>query len=168
MAVTPAQLRDLVERAAVLAADIAAVREAGRTDENTRRALFRLDEAEGAARGVAAELGVTADDLARLQARPVDACPADWGVCPEHGATLHCSGGRSWCVTVGCGRTWAYDRLGEPCSEPVEFEIRGIGDDPDSWGRLCAGHTRTARDQLDGVQVREHTPQAPLEGTDAR
>lgn len=41
--------------------------------EAAARVFARLaKEAEGAARGVAAELGVTADDLARLQARPVE------------------------------------------------------------------------------------------------
>jgi hypothetical protein len=148
---TPAELRELAARASVLADDIAAVntrlREA--PDEPTRRVRFRLDDAAGFARGtVAAALEATADDLARVRGR--GPCPADWGVCPEHGATLRSTGGRCWCIVEGCGRRWNHDRLGLPCTEPVAFDVR----DPDGGGGpMCAGHTATARRQLIGAVV---------------
>ena len=158
--VTPASLRELAARADQLAADMeaaqAGLRSAG--DEPTRRVGYRLDDGAGRARQAAASLHETAADLARLRARSATTCPAEWGVCPEHGNTLRGTGGRSWCVHPGCGRTWDYDRDGQACTEPAAFEVRGIGDTPDGWGRLCAGHTLTARESIDGIQVRAIGP----------
>lgn len=162
--VTPAQLRELAALAEGLAAAVDAVQAALRLAdaEPTRRVGFRLDDAAGSIRRAAADLELTAGDLARLRSRPPGTCPAEWGCCPEHGATLTSSGGGSWCSAAGCGRRWSYDRLGLPCAEPVAFEVRGAGDV--RWGPLCAGHTATARRQLDGVEVR---PVTAGEGSEA-
>jgi hypothetical protein len=156
-AVTPAQLRELAARAERLAAEVdaaqAALREA--VDEPTRRVGFRLDDAAGQMRRAVDAMVATAGDLARLRSRPPDTCPAEWGCCPEHGSTLTSSGGACWCTAAGCGLRWSYDRLGLPCAEPVAYEVRGSGDV--QWGPLCAGHTVSARRQLDGVEVRPVT-----------
>ncbi len=69
----------------------------------------------------------TADDLARLAAVPAGACGIGWGVCPDHGNTLTTSGGRTWCRTPGCGRTWGYDRVSTPCAEPVTHTVLDAG-----------------------------------------
>jgi hypothetical protein len=80
-------------------------------------------------------------------------CRAEWGVCPAHGNTLSSSGGRSWCRTAGCGRSWDWDRGGLPCTEPAAFRVRGRGDDPGRWGPVCPGHTLAALDQLEGIEL---------------
>jgi hypothetical protein len=156
-AVTPAQLRELAARAEALAAAVDAVQAAlaEAVDEPARRAGFRLPDAAGSIRRAGRELEATAGDLARLRSRPAGTCPAEWGCCPEHGATLTSSAGECWCTAAGCGRRWSYDRLGLPCAEPVAFEVRGAGDT--RWGPLCAGHTVTARRQIEGVEVRPVT-----------
>lgn len=158
-AVTPAGLREIAARAQQLAADIDAAQAAlrGADDDPTRRVGFRLDEAAGYARQAAGELEATAGDLARLRSRPADTCPAQWGCCPEHGNTLRGSGGRSWCTAPGCGRRWEYDRQGLPCAEPVAFEVRGRLDEAGQWGRLCAGHTISAEQEIECVEVRPVT-----------
>lgn len=148
---TPTELRELAARARALGDDIAAAHARLQTapDEPTRRVGFRLDEAAGAARGtVAADLDATADDLVRIRGR--GPCPADWGVCPEHGATLRSTGGRCWCDAAGCDRSWDYDRYGLPCTEPIAYDVR----DPDGGGGpMCAGHADTAQRQLVGAVV---------------
>jgi len=154
------ELRELADqlagRAAALAADLdtAHGERFAVADALIRRAGYRLPDAAGQLRQVAADLRATVLELAQLAARTESTCPAQWGCCPDHGGTLRSSGGRCWCTAPGCGREWDYDRDGRPCTEPAAFEVRGIGDQADAWGRLCAGHTRTAREQIDGVQVR--------------
>src|SRR5690348_15553989 len=110
--VTPAMLRETAARAETLAAEIDTLRGQLRQaqDEPTQRCGFRLLDAAGTARRIAGDLEETAEDLARVRARST--CRADWGVCPEHGATLRGTGGKSWCETPGCGRRWGYDRVG--------------------------------------------------------
>lgn len=154
--VTPVALRELAARAEQLAAAIDAANATllAAADRPTQVAGFRLDHAASRAREAAKELEATAGDLARLRSQPADTCPAEWGCCPEHGNTLTSSGGRSWCKTPGCGRRWDYDRLGLPCAEPAAYQVCGAGDDPDHWGLLCAGHTLSARTEIDGVEVR--------------
>lgn len=148
--VTPARLRELAAEAEALAAKIRVMHRQQRAaaDEPTRRAGFRLEEAAGLAAHAGRELAETAEDLARVRGR--SGCGADWGVCPEHGATLRSSGGRSWCPTPGCGREWGYDRMGLPCTEHAAFTVA------DSGGKamaLCAGHARHARDVLVGAVI---------------
>jgi hypothetical protein len=91
---------------------------------------------------------------------PPGVCPAEWGACPDHGNTVHSSGGRSWCERPGCGRTWPYDRVGQPCTEPIGFEVRGDGDPDGLWTGLCTGHAIGARGQLVGGQIRPVTTAA--------
>ncbi|WP_046772568.1 hypothetical protein [Jiangella alkaliphila] len=154
-AATPAKLRRLVGQAEALAAEIAGVRDRFRADpdESTRLAGFRLDDAAGTAARIAHELVATAGDLARVRGRPT--CGADWGVCPVHGNTLRASGGRCWCTVLDCGRSWGYDRLGLPCSEPVAFDVR---DTEGGGGPMCAGHAKDAQNRIVGAVV------TPLDG----
>jgi hypothetical protein len=149
--VTPAELRELAATAEALAENINAVhaRLRGAPDEPTQRAGFRLDDAAGWARQIGTELAATAEQVARVRAR--SDCPADWGVCPEHGATLRSQGTgtgmRSWCTAPACGREWNHDRAGLPCTEPIAFAVR------DRTGQtldMCAGHARNALERLDG------------------
>jgi hypothetical protein len=147
---TPTELRELAARARALGADIADAHARLQTapHEPTRRVGFRLDEAAGAARGTVAEdLDATADDLVRIRGR--GPCPADWGVCPVHGATLRSTGGRCWCDATGCDRSWDYDRLGMPCTEPITHDVRH----PDGSSPMCTGHADVARRQLAGAVV---------------
>lgn len=148
--VTPTELNDLGARARLLAADVDVLhaRLRAASDEPTQRSGFRLLDAAGSARQVAAELEATATDLHRIVNR--SACPADWGVCPEHGRTLASDGGRSWCLRIGCGRRWPYDRAGLPCTEPPAFDVR---DAEGGGGPMCAGHTIDARERIIGVVI---------------
>lgn len=146
--VTPATMRALAGQAEKLAEAVATaaatMRAAG--DEPTRRARFRLDDVIGQVLQARAELEATAEDLARIRAR--SDCPADWGVCPDHGATLaSLAGGRSACTVRGCARAWDYDRAGLPCTEPVAYEVHHAGD---AVVRMCAGHARHAEAHLIG------------------
>jgi hypothetical protein len=163
---TPPELRELAARALALAADIdsANVRLRAAEDEPTQRVGFRLDIAAGDLRSAAYEVLSTATDLTRVIDR--SDCDADWGVCPDHGATLVSSGGRSWCNTVECGRKWDYDRGGLPCDEPAAFAVAGPGGGDSS--RLCAGHTASLRqgirsedDRLWTFTAVPTTPSAP-------
>lgn len=142
---TPADLVELAARADQLAADIDAARAA-----LAQGPAFRLPDAAGEVRRVAADLRETAEDQARVRARPADACPADWGVCPVHGNTLTSSGGRSWCRADDCDRTWNYDRGGEPCAEPVRWLVT---DETGYSFRACDGHATAARAQIIGATV---------------
>ncbi len=154
---TPADLRDLAARADELAEAIAALHRGLRDalDEPTQRSGFRLGDAAGAAHRIAAELHATASDLARVRGR--GECPADWGVCPEHGNTLSSSGGTSWCRSPGCGRAWNYDRAGLPCTELVMYQVTG---EDGSGGPMCGGHARDARQRLTGVVITTLGPSA--------
>lgn len=77
-------------------------------------------------------------------------CAIPWGVCPEHGATVRASAGRSSCTDLACLNSWAYDRLDEPCPEPATHTVRA--DDGGRYG-VCNGHAIAARAQLVGGQV---------------
>ncbi len=148
--VTPAELRELAARAQALAAEIRTAHNRLRAaaDEPTQRCGFRLDDAAGEADRVGEDLAATAEDLARVRGR--SDCGADWGVCPEHGATLRSSGGESWCTAPGCGRRWDHNRYGLPCAEPAAYEVR---DSAGTGGRMCAGHAKHAHEQLVGAVV---------------
>lgn len=139
--VRPADLLTMAARAMELADDVRAAQDRLRAapDEPTRRSGFRLDDAAGELRRVHDELRATAEDIKRVENRGT--CPADWGVCPDHGATLRSSGRTSWCGMPGC-RTWDYDRLGSPCSEEATHVVMGPEDTEP--GRLCIGHAREA------------------------
>jgi hypothetical protein len=149
--VTPAELRELAAAAEALAEAVMAVhaRLAEAPDEPTQRTGFRLEDAAGAARDIARQLADTAGDLARVRAR--SACPADWGVCPDHGATLHSYGTGtaivSRCTAPGCERRWNHDRAGLPCTEAVAY---AVVDRTGERFEMCAGHALDARDRLDG------------------
>jgi hypothetical protein len=149
---TPAELRELAGTITSLAATVDAMY--GRmkaTDDDVRHAGFRLAEVAATLHTAADEVAVTAGDLARVRtARDEALCGIPWGVCPEHGNTLTSSGGRSWCRQPGCGRTWAYDRGGSPCTEPVTHVLT------DAEGgrlRMCAGHALDAGERIAGGRV---------------
>ena len=149
--VTPARFRELAAAAEALASEIDAARLQARAagDEPTRHATFRTEDAASLARQVGHELEATAEDLARVRGR--SNCGVSWGACPEHGATLHSSGGQCWCETPGCGRRWGYDRLGAPCSEPAAFAAQ---DQEGTKFLICAGHAIDARARLVGATFR--------------
>ncbi|MER5608284.1 hypothetical protein AB0F93_03505 [Micromonospora tulbaghiae] len=157
--VRPVELNDLGARARRLADAVDAVNtRLAAADESTTRAGFRLDDAAATLLRVAGELEATATDLFRVVNR--SSCPADWGVCPEHGGTLVSTGGRSWCPHHGCGRKWPYDRLGLPCQEPAAFDVRGADG---NGGPMCAGHAVYARAHLPGATVTALPAQDPKE-----
>jgi hypothetical protein len=156
--VTPATMRALAGQAAELAEAVATAAATMRAaaDAPTRLATFRLDDLIGELRRAGYGLEDTAKDLARIRGR--SECPADWGVCPDHGATLASLGGRSACTVRGCARAWDYDRAGLPCSEPVAFEVHHDGEA--GVMRMCAGHARDAEARLIGA-----TRLVPIQGT---
>jgi hypothetical protein len=66
-------------------------------------------------------------------------CAIEWGCCPDHGATVQSSGGRSWCKVTNCGRTWEGNRVAQPCEEPATRTIRDATGEEIS---VCEGHAR--------------------------
>jgi hypothetical protein len=151
--VTASRMRELALRAEKLAAAIDAARDDfRRVDDDhqnpVRRAGFRLEVSAGWARQVAYDMRETAADLARLAARPADACVVPWGVCPEHGNTLISTGRQSRCRA--CGQVWPYDRLSSPCTEPARWLLT---DRTGAQSRLCDAHTRDAAEVIDGARV---------------
>jgi hypothetical protein len=146
----PARFRELAQEAEALATAIGQAHSGLRAsdEEFIRRSGFRLEDAAGAARGVASELRDTASDLDRFAARPADACEIPWGACPEHGGTLTSTGGRTTCQA--CGRTWDYDRLTMPCEEPARWILTDSGGDS---SRVCDGHACDARTRLEGARL---------------
>lgn len=148
--ITPARMRDLATQAEALAAAITDALKDFRAhaDEPVRRAGFRLGDAAGAARSIAAEMTATAGDLARLAARPEGSCAMPWGVCPDHGNTLRSSGGRTWCEHPSCGNVWTYDRTWIPCEEPARWRLKDSAGD---GAEVCDGHAADARERLDGA-----------------
>jgi hypothetical protein len=138
--VRPGDLLALAARVNDLMDDISAVQGRLRRapDEPTRSAGFPLDTAVSYLRQGFDELRASGEALHRVVNR--GSCPADWGACPDHGATLRSSGRESWCGMPGC-RSWDYDRLGSPCSETATHTVTGPEGSP---GRMCVGHAREA------------------------
>ncbi len=120
-------------------------------DESVRRGGFRCDTAIGCLKEADAQLQETADHLDRIaDAMKAGACLVPWGVCPEHGNTLTSTGGKTWCRAVGCGRTWDYDRVGLPGTEPARWTVT---DQRGTSLAMCDGHALDARQRLDGARV---------------
>lgn len=74
-------------------------------------------------------------------------CDLQWGLCPDHGATLvNDQHGMSRCYAIGCARMWDCNRAGSQCWEPVAVWVS----DSDGSGEygMCAGHWRDAEQQL--------------------
>lgn len=138
---TPARARELAAAAGDLYHQLREADLARDVDPDParRRAGWRLDVATGGLHSAAEELLDTAD-----------ACPMPWGVCPEHGATLRSTAGRSWCTAPGCLCRWFHDRLGEPCAEPVTHHV--VDADGDRLD-LCDGHAIDARARIVGATV---------------
>ncbi|GAA3592248.1 hypothetical protein GCM10022419_088880 [Nonomuraea rosea] len=143
MTVTPEQLRDLASRAEALTAEVRAlcVGAQNGTPEPGHLTTAR-QAAEWLARG-AADLELAAEDLARLQTPP---CAFRWGVCPEHGNTLSSKAGVSECRV--CRRTWTYNRLDQPCGEPVTWRVI---DRAGTETQMCDGHVLGARAAAGGA-----------------
>jgi hypothetical protein len=118
-------------------------------DESVRRAGFRCDTARGGTQEAVGELRETASDLDRIAASAMSGtCPIPWGVCPNHGNTLISSGGRAWCRTPGCARTWNYDRVSLPCIEPARWTIT---DKHGGSSLMCDGHAVDATKRIEGA-----------------
>jgi hypothetical protein len=155
---TASELDALAARARQLAADIetahARLRELD--SEPIRRAAWRLEDGAWHVRQAADIVAITSEKVTFVESvRSRPHCGADWGCCPEHGATLSGSGDRCRCTARGCGRTWPASRMDLPCNEPPAFrlvDVMGKG------GLLCAGHAIAARRQLIGARL------LPLEG----
>ncbi len=123
---------------------------------STRRAAAgrALAELDTAARRLAGAREALVRDIQTVTDRRLAAdetrCSAQWGVCPEHGNTLSCSGGRSRCRRAGCGRTWPGSRVAQHCDEPAAVVV---ADQAGGQLRLCAGHWADARQRLVGARV---------------
>ncbi len=152
--VTLFDLRTLAQRAEWVADQMDAARAElnAATDRPTRKAGWRLDDAAGEVRRAAEALRATAEELAFiLTVRSRPHCMADWGCCPEHGATLVSSGDRCRCRAPGCGRTWGWRRMSLPCDEPPAFRL--VDDAHGGEGLVCAGHAIAGREQLESGRL---------------
>lgn len=148
---TPADLRALMGEVDQLRARVGAMADRMRQHPDTTGAAYHLADHSGWFRYVHDALHRAADDIARTRAaRDPKLCGVPWGVCPDHGNTLTSSGGRTWCTTPLCGRTWGYDRVDTPCPEPITHTVT------DAHGGsflACPGHAIAAKKQLDGGSV---------------
>jgi len=150
---TPAAVRELAVRARQLADDLdAAYAAAAVAGGPTEDAAVGLVAAADQARLLAVTVEHAADRLVRVRVTAADpgACGVVEGVCPEHGATLSTSAGRSWCTAPGCGRTWGYDRLSTPCPDRVTHEVTDLAG---ATTRMCGAHARDAAQTIDGARV---------------
>ncbi|MGN7139156.1 hypothetical protein, partial [Streptomyces pseudogriseolus] len=146
---TPADIRALIADADALQERIRNVEQQLRSSEETRHAVFRLDDAAGRLTDVSQALEETVGELTRVRSvRDGSVCAVPWGVCPEHGNTLVSSGGRTQCKT--CGRTWNYDRLGVPCGEPLTHKVT---DAAGGSFLACRAHAMDASERLVGGTV---------------
>ncbi|MBT2226273.1 hypothetical protein [Nonomuraea sp. NEAU-A123] len=133
------EIDQLAARAAEFAREVRAARDGAA--EGERRFLGPLGDIGSWLAEVEHELGKAAATLERQARRPARPCPAEWGVCPEHGATIDIE--RSGhqvaygCRDRDCPRTWDYDRAAQPCTEPAAYRVT----DPEGGvTELCAGH----------------------------
>ena len=147
--------------AAGLAEDVAELRRRLRAadGDSVRRVGYRLDDIYGELRRISDGLQATGADLRRaleVQSNP-RMCPAEWGVCPDHGNTLTSSGGITTCRVDG--RVWDYDRLGSSCGEPVTEEVT---DPAGTTNAVCHGHALAVPADT-GWNVRPISPDKPSE-----
>lgn len=157
---TAADLDALAAQARRLAAEIenaqARLSESG--SKGHVRAGWRLNDAAGWVRHGADDVATTAAEVAFIESvRGRSHCGADWGCCPDHGATLRSSGGRTWCTAPRCELEWDWDRMGLPCDEQPAFRLMDAGG---TLGLVCAGHAIAARQQIEGARL------LPIEGSD--
>lgn len=152
---TADKLRDLAAAAEGFASAVQSAHESLLTtsgsngDRNPIRAhAFRLPDVAEQMRQAAEDLRATVNDSDRISAIPAEACRLPWGVCPEHGASLVSSGGRTQCRT--CRRSWNYDRLAMPCRETVRWLL---ADQSGTTRHVCDGHATAARRQLVGARL---------------
>lgn len=139
-----AELVDLAAQADTIAGAVRVARD-GAADAD-RSAVYGLDEVVAWLAEAAHEMRAVAARLHRYATRPDRPCPAEWGVCPEHGATVELErSGLKWasrCRRPGCERRWDYDRAAEPCTEPAAFTaVSPSGETCD----MCVGHVVALR-----------------------
>lgn len=148
---TPADIRALIADATALQERMRDIERRLSGSEETRHAVFRLDDAAGQITRVNEALENTAGELARVRAvRDGSVCAVPWGVCPEHGNTLSSSGGKTRCSQPSCGRSWNYDRLGVPCGEPLTHKVT---DAAGGSFLACKAHAMDATERLIGGTV---------------
>lgn len=155
---TPAELRTLAADTAALADRIRTVndRMGASDDEEVRHVRYQLDHAGSTVREAAKAIEETAGDLARVRtARDPALCGVPWGVCPEHGNTLTSTDGTTYCRSARCGRTWTYDRVTLPCTEPISH--RGV-DQKGTEFLVCNGHALDAEKRLEGATITRIAP----------
>jgi hypothetical protein len=150
---TPAECRATAAAAEALAETIDYIVDRLRANNpnETETGAYVLANGATQVRQAAHDLWETASTLARARtARAAESCGIPWGVCPDHGNTLTTSGGMTQCRSHRCGRTWTYDRLGAPCTEPVTHQVTAR--DGRTF-RACAGHALDAEQRLDGATL---------------
>ena len=145
---------NLAVRAEALAAEMDTlggdIRAAG--DEAVCRTGFRSDYAAADIRRAGRGLQETAGHRGRIAAvtRP-RACRVQWGACPGHGNTLtSCAVARPGVGTPGAGRSWDWDRVGLPCTEPARSKVT---DRQGGESVMCDGHLLHAPRCLEGARV---------------
>ncbi len=154
---TPAQLRELATAATNLAARTRAMIERLPVDDDPHKAplkpvRWKLSNAVDTLDDYQESIADAVESLTRVRiARGVGLCGIPWGVCPEHGNTLRSTGGSTWCKAPDCFRTWNYDRMATPCTEPAVAAATGAKGEEFV---LCAGHALDAEQRLDGITVR--------------
>jgi hypothetical protein len=152
-AASSSSARSLSARAEALGAEIDVLHGelTAARDEPVRWAGFRCEMASGPLREAAGELRDTAADLDRIAAAAAPGTSSvQWGACPEHGNTLVSGGGRTWCRDTGCKRTWRYDRVGPPCTEPVRWRMI---DQHGGAILVCHGHAVAVRAALEHMRI---------------
>lgn len=116
--VWPAELRAPAADAEALAARTAevAARLQAAPDDHLQRLAQPIAKATHDLSDYTDEVSRTAEDLARVRvARDPGLCDIPWGVCPDHGVTLHSSGGRAWCTDPAAPARGTTTRLHTLC-----------------------------------------------------
>lgn len=150
---TPAECRETAAKAEDLAdcIDYIVARLRAANPNEAATGAYVLANGASQARQIAHDLHEAANALARARtAHGATVCTIPWGVCPDHGNTLTTSGGHTQCRSPRCGRTWTYDRLGAPCTEPVAYEVTGPNG---TVFRACRGHALDAEQRLQGATL---------------
>lgn len=152
---SPPEVAALIYEADILHSRVLNLQQRLQGSRDLRHLGTRLDGAARNLREVNAALGLTARELTlACAARDPEMCGVPGGVCPEHGTTLRGTGSHSWCTTASCERTWDYDRLRLPCSEPATHQIAWVTEEGVRLEYfVCVGHSMPVLRQVRGGLV---------------
>ncbi|MEU8678749.1 hypothetical protein [Streptomyces sp. NPDC048560] len=108
---------------------------------------YQIEDAAGDIRRAWEALERISGSFARVYVIPgtESLCGVPWGVCPDHGNTLRVSERKTWCTVAECSHKWAYDKLSNPCAEPVTDTVT------DARGKsflACRAHATDAGKRL--------------------